>query len=108
MGERFRLDPEALDSANSEFHIVGETLSGAFDTLTGILDDHHGCWGTDDIGKAFAKNYETPSTEVRGYSKDAVTGMGDLYDGVSESSETFQGVDYDNAVKIDDAVDDPK
>jgi hypothetical protein len=106
MGEKFRLDPESLDSANSEFHIVGETFGRAFDTLAGVLDDHHGCWGTDDIGKAFDKNYTASATEVRGYSKDAVTGMGELYEGVGESSETFQGVDYENAVKIDDAVDD--
>jgi hypothetical protein len=106
MGEKFRLDSEALDSANSEFHIVGETFGRAFDTLAGVLDDHDGCWGTDDIGKAFAKNYVASATEVRGYSKGAVTGMGELYDGVAESSKTFKGVDYDSAVEIDNAVDD--
>jgi hypothetical protein len=106
MGEKFRLDPEALDSANGEFHVVGETLGTAFHTLAGVLDEHDGCWGSDDIGKAFEKNYKAPATEVRTYSGDAVTGMGELYDGVAESSETFQGVDYDNAVTIDNAVPD--
>lgn len=101
MAEKFRLDPEGLDAANGAFGVVGSKFSGAFDTLTGILDAHHGCWGTDDIGKAFETNYVQPSGEVIGYAKDAVGGFTDLHDGVKESRDTFTSVDQDNAEKID-------
>lgn len=104
MAENFRLDPQALSTANGEFKIVGDNLGDAFTVLTGVLDDHDGCWGDDDIGKAFEKNYKEPAKEVRGYAGDAIEGMGELNEGVDESRETFEGVDYENAKKIDASV----
>jgi hypothetical protein len=106
MAENFRLDPHALSTANGDFKVVGDTLGDAFHVLTGVLDDHDGCWGSDDIGKAFEKNYKEPAKEVRGYAGDAIEGMVDLHEGVDESKETFESVDYENAKKIDASVTD--
>lgn len=104
MGESFRLDPDGLATANDDLRVVGETFGTAYDNLIAVLDDHHGCWGDDDIGKAFAKNYVTPADEVKGAAKECVAGFHDLHDGVAESSETFQSVDHDSAVQIDNSV----
>lgn len=104
MGESFRLDPDGLAAANGEFLVVGDKLGDAFDNLVLVLDDHDGCWGEDDIGKAFAKNYVQPSGEVREASKNAVEGIHELHDGVDESSETFQSVDEESAIQIDNSV----
>jgi hypothetical protein len=104
MAESFRLDPSGLTSANEEFLGTGNSLGEAFDNLILVLDDHHNCWGDDDIGKAFAKNYVTPAEEVRTASKECVTGMHELYDGVTESVETFESVDEESAIEIDKSV----
>jgi hypothetical protein len=106
MGEHFRLDPDGLDAANREFLSTGEAFGSAFDDLVAVLDDHHGCWGDDDIGKAFAKNYVTSAEEVRTASKEAVDGIYELHEGVDESSTTFQGVDEESAIQIDNSVND--
>lgn len=104
MGESFRLDPEGLDNANAELLVVGNALGTAFDNLVLVLDDHHGCWGDDDIGKAFAKNYVDPATEVRDGAEGAVEGIHELHEGVEESSTTFQSVDEESAIQIDRSV----
>lgn len=104
MGEQFRLDPEGLADANAELLVTGNTLGRAYDSLVLVLDDHHGCWGDDDIGKAFAKNYVDPATEVRDGAKGSVDGIRELHDGVDESSTTFQSVDEESAIQIDSSV----
>jgi hypothetical protein len=104
MGENFRLDPEGLDNANAELLVVGNTFGAAYDNLVLVLDDHHGCWGDDDIGKAFAKNYVDSAREVRDGAKGSVDGIHELHDGVDESSTTFQSVDEESAILIDRSV----
>jgi hypothetical protein len=104
MAESFRLDPSGLETANSEFLGTGNTLGDAYDNLILVLDDHHGCWGDDDIGKAFAKNYVTSADEVRTAAKECVDGMHELHEGVTESLETFQSVDEESAIEIDKSV----
>lgn len=104
MPEDFYLDPAALDVEIAALRTTGSTLSAAFTTLTGVLDDHHGCWGTDEIGEAFAKNYVAPEAEFRTNGQATVDGLRDAADGVEESSEVFQSVDQDNAERIDRAA----
>jgi len=106
MAENFRMDSSGLSAANSGFKVVGDDFSKAYDALTAVLDDHHGCWGTDDIGKAFEKNYTPSEKEIRDGGGEAVTGMSDLHEGIDESRKTFEGVDHESAQKIDQSTDD--
>lgn len=55
-------DPDALRATKSSFESVATTLTDALTTLTAALDAEGECWGSDEIGSAFAGNY-TPGVE---------------------------------------------
>ncbi|WP_424186974.1 WXG100 family type VII secretion target [Actinokineospora sp. G85] len=101
MAETFRLDPAGLSSGTKRLDAAGQRLTAAVSALNVVLDDHDGCWGTDDIGEAFATNYVKPATDVRTYGADAGTGLGLTADGLDEASEVFQSVDHEHATRID-------
>lgn len=101
MPDDFYLDPAALASEIAALRTTGNALSTAFTALTGVLEDHHGCWGTDDVGEAFAKNYVGSEREFTTNGRATVDGLGAAADGIEESSEVFQSVDRDNAERID-------
>lgn len=103
MAEKFFLDPEGAAQAARDLRETGDRLGAAYDTLTSVLDAHDGCWGDDDIGKSFAKNYVDPAAEVRTGGESAVQGLHDAADGIDESSELYLSVDEDNAAQIDAA-----
>ncbi|WP_156753225.1 WXG100 family type VII secretion target [Actinokineospora pegani] len=101
MAEEFRLDPDGLAAGTRKLDAAGTRLTSAVAALNVVLDDHDGCWGTDDIGKAFATNYVQPATDVRTYGADAGTGLVLTAEGLDEASEVFQSVDHDHAARID-------
>ena len=105
MAENFYLDPDGLDDAVRAMRVHGLDLSEAYAELKGVLDAHHGCWGADDIGNAFAQNYAPQSADFTTNSKQAADSLPSLSDDIRESSRVFQSVDEDNARQIDKAPD---
>ncbi|GAA5151923.1 MULTISPECIES: hypothetical protein [Amycolatopsis] len=101
MAEKFFLDPAALARETQALRGTGRRLSVAVEKLNAVLDRHDGCWGKDDIGEAFEKNYAASARETRGYNKDAADGIVQVSDDLDKDSELFQSVDEDNAERID-------
>jgi hypothetical protein len=104
MAERFFMDGPALKRDTEHLHDTGHKLGAAFSRLTGVLDEHYGCWGEDDIGKGFAENYVDPEKKFRENGKlvsDAIPG---LADDIEEARVVFAGVDEENAERIDKTV----
>lgn len=101
MAENFRLDPDGLARGTRDARGAGQRLGDAFKRLTEVTDAHDGCWGDDDIGKAFAKNYVGPSADNRKYSQDSVQAFGKYADDGDQASTAFQGVDQQNAQAMD-------
>ncbi|MBQ6644410.1 MAG: hypothetical protein IJH84_25720 [Saccharopolyspora sp.] len=63
--ENFRIDPDALEDINKKLRAVGEDLTASFNEMKTTLEDHWGCWGNDDIGEAFIKNFEEPNKKLQ-------------------------------------------
>ncbi|RSN04059.1 hypothetical protein DMC63_39950 [Streptomyces sp. WAC 05977] len=101
MPETFRLDPEGASAAAARLGALGEMLQNSLRVLEGTLDDHHGCWGKDDIGKAFANNYVPPSDEARQGARAAAEGTVQLEDGIKKSVEVLKDLDQASAARID-------
>lgn len=105
MADRFFLDPDAAHAAFARLRTAGEQLLAEHRSLTTILESRHGCWGDDDIGRAFAKNYvdfaaaTRTNTELLGENAVAVADYGD------GMTDDLVGVDADNARQIADADD---
>ncbi|MET0188922.1 MAG: hypothetical protein ABW212_08000 [Pseudonocardia sediminis] len=101
MAENFYLDPDGLKNATNGMRTSGREIKAAFDRLGHTLDDHHGCWGTDDIGTAFGNKYVPSASSFRTDGATGAANFTDMADTADEWSETFQSVDEDNARRID-------
>jgi uncharacterized protein YukE len=101
MTDNFRLVPDQATEATKKLAELGEALRSSFQTLTGVLDQHDGCWGEDDIGKSFEQNYVPHAEEARKNAGQTTTAIVGLADATSQAVETFQEVDYESARQID-------
>ncbi|MEA2687134.1 MAG: hypothetical protein QOE93_2329 [Actinomycetota bacterium] len=101
MAEDFYIDPAGLSRAVGDLRSSGLRLSGAFAKLDVVLKDNHNCWGTDDIGKAFRKNYVQPAGDVVSGSDAAVVNITQMSDVTDQNSTVFQSVDQESAEAID-------
>ncbi|MFD9697999.1 WXG100 family type VII secretion target [Lentzea sp. NPDC059081] len=97
---RFRLDPALVQSAVAQVTEAGEAVTAALAKLNGVLDHFDGCWGDDDIGKAFEQKYRTPSTTTR---KDAEGTTGAITGAaahLADASRNFQQLDEESAARV--------
>jgi hypothetical protein len=102
--EHFYLDSAAVRQRAGDNRTSSEALDAAFRNLTTVLDDHDGCWGTDDIGKNFAEGYVDSANETRGYAGDAVEGLDGWSTGVESAVEGLTNLDADNAEAVDHEI----
>jgi len=65
------VDPQALRATQPSFTSVADTITTAAAALARVIADEGECWGNDEIGQAFAKNY-TPGVDS---GQQAVTGL---------------------------------
>ncbi|MGW4135120.1 WXG100 family type VII secretion target [Amycolatopsis japonica] len=101
MVEKFRLDPEGVSAATARLGDLGERLRGAVRDLELTLNERHGCWGSDDIGEAFAQNYVGPSEEAREGAHMAAEGTTRLRDNIDKNVALLEQVDEVSAARMD-------
>ncbi|MEV0075809.1 WXG100 family type VII secretion target [Nocardia neocaledoniensis] len=66
-----KVDPDGLRNTQPAFAAVASTITTAAQQLAAVIAAEGECWGGDEIGAAFAKNY-TPGVEP---GQKAVTGL---------------------------------
>ncbi|MCX2731503.1 WXG100 family type VII secretion target [Saccharopolyspora sp. NFXS83] len=100
MAEDFYLDPDGMHDVNQRIKTAHDELATAFDELTSELAELHGCWGTDDVGKAFEKNYDEPAKNIDEGSKGILEGVDELTVSLDDAVETFVEQDAQNSDNI--------
>ncbi|MBF6507566.1 WXG100 family type VII secretion target [Saccharopolyspora hirsuta] len=60
----FDVDPEALRGASPKFDAAADKLQSALDKLNAALQAEGKCWGGDQAGQEFGKDYEPGSTSA--------------------------------------------
>ncbi|MFG1792289.1 WXG100 family type VII secretion target [Nocardia sp. NPDC049149] len=97
----FRADPDALRATRSGFADVADRIAAAAANLRRVLDAEGECWGSDQIGQSFAKNY-TPGVPkaLDGVDKLGTT-MNNLGDRVVAVANALQNRDQTNAGDLD-------
>ncbi|NWJ73955.1 hypothetical protein HX744_26105 [Pseudonocardia sp. ICBG1122] len=100
MAEKFYLDPEGTRRTTRAVRDTSSALGSALHGLNTVLDQHDGCWGTDDIGANFAVNYVNDAKLVRGHGKTAVGNLGSWADGVDKVAGEFQELDGVSADRV--------
>lgn len=101
MAEDFYLDEDGMRGVTGGMRFSGEEMKSAFTDLENGLAPFVGCWGNDEIGKAFEKNYwPNASMMLDGYrpaGDDMVKGADVTMDNVTY----FASLDEDNAKWLD-------
>ncbi len=98
------IDPEALRNTQPGFVAVASTITTAAQALAAVIAAEGECWGGDEIGAAFAKNY-TPGVDP---GQKAVTGLATTMTQLGENmvtvANTFVAQDTTRAGAIGQAA----
>ncbi|PKW15272.1 WXG100 family type VII secretion target [Saccharopolyspora spinosa] len=93
----FDVRPEALRGASPQFDGAADKLQAALDKLNGVLQAEGECWGNDEAGQEFAKDYKPGSQSAT----DAFTGLtGALHQirgELDNTAKTWETDDTNNA-----------
>jgi uncharacterized protein YukE len=57
MSDVMRVDTDALRGAEPAFDMLASAVDGVLSRLTATLDAQGRCWGADDVGQSFEKDY---------------------------------------------------
>ncbi|MFC9250960.1 hypothetical protein [Amycolatopsis thailandensis] len=106
MAEKFFLDPGGLAEATGRLRALGDRLDQAHRRLADTLHHHDGCWGEDEIGKAFSKNYVPAAANTLEGVREAGPALGAFAGTADKASENFSRVDRDTAARMDASVGD--
>lgn len=60
-----KADPQALRGTQPSFTSVADTITTGAQKLAAVIAAEGECWGNDEIGQSFAKNYTPVSSPVR-------------------------------------------
>ena len=88
MSGEFWVDTEQLRAAAPAFEQLGERMDTIFTTLRGKLEAEGHCWGNDDYGRAFEKDYKPGRDNAMQFFPQMSAGLKDITSGLMEGSDT--------------------
>jgi hypothetical protein len=103
VADRFELDESDARAAGKRAQNAGERLLAAHRELVAVLDDREGCWGDDEIGKAFANKYVGMADGTRTNTEILGSNLVNTGEGIGVIAAGLADVDEDNARRIDRA-----
>ncbi len=101
MAKDFYLDESAFGSVVGGLDGTGHGLKGDQVRLSTTLDQYTGCWGDDEIGKAFENNYWANAEKIRLGTGDAADGIIGTAESAGETAEILASVDEETARRLD-------
>jgi hypothetical protein len=104
VADRFELDENGAVEAGERARSAGQALLAAHRKLVAVLDDHDGCWGDDDLGRAFANKYVQVADGTRENTEVLATNLVDTGTYIVNAARKLADVDEDNARRIDGLV----
>ncbi|TDV42172.1 hypothetical protein [Actinophytocola oryzae] len=104
MAENFYLDEPALDSVADGILVTGTNFTSAYKDLDGVLTATQGCWGDDEIGKAFEKNYWENGEKVWTGTEGAGEGLTETSKNMKKSAANLSSVDEETAKWLDSQI----
>jgi hypothetical protein len=101
MAEDFYLDEDGVVHFAKGLKRTGHRLSDSYDELTNTLTGFVGCWGDDEIGKGFEKNYWDNSQELIEGMSEAGEGLVDGGKDAKKMAHNFADLDLKTAKWLD-------
>jgi hypothetical protein len=96
-GKPTRIDPDAARQQSTRLRASGAKLGSAFQKLKSATTSYDGCWGNDEFGAAFAKNYKPGADKTLTYCGQLSDGVPDAADGIDKAITVLEGTDQNNA-----------
>lgn len=93
----FEVNPEALLGASPKFDASSDKLQSALDKLNGVLQAEGECWGGDEAGQEFAKNYVPGAQQGTDGMKGLVQALHQVRGELDATARTWDDVDQANA-----------
>jgi uncharacterized protein YukE len=97
MPDGFTVQPDRIRAGATGVGGAGDALSTAGTTLGGALDAQGQCWGNDESGQSFAKDYVPNSQKVRDAFGSLSEALQAIKKALDESANAYEGVDSTSA-----------
>lgn len=95
--------PEKLRGASPKFDNASDSLRSALDKLNGVLQAEGDCWGGDEAGQAFAKDYVPASEQGAKALQDLKEALHQVRGELDATARTWDEVDKSNSDGISSA-----
>ncbi|MBE9373049.1 WXG100 family type VII secretion target [Saccharopolyspora sp. HNM0983] len=94
------VDPEALRSQAPKFGSAADAVGEVLDTLSAAIEAEGECWGTDDAGQEFAKNYSPATDQARDGLTSAVEMLNQVHRELADTATTWESSDQQGSATI--------
>lgn len=102
MSDRLSVDPAQLRASAENLARQADGAEQMLKTMRAIIAEQGTCWGEDELGEMFAKDYEPDSERgVTGF-EDLVEEMRSMSAGLRDSADAFEERDLGNAQQIEE------
>lgn len=88
MSGDFWIDADAVRGSAPAFNQLGDRMDQIFQALRGRMDEEGECWGGDDYGKAFEKDYLPARRNATEFFPQMSKGLSDIASGLIEAADT--------------------
>lgn len=96
----FEVDVAGLRRGGAQFSASGDSLDGVMKALNSALSAEGECWGGDESGQAFAKEYVPNAKGTLEAFTNLTKALNDIRTGVDQSADAYEGADQGNASGI--------
>ncbi len=100
MNDGFSIDPATVRSAAAAFTSVGDQLSGVFAQLSTAIESAGRCWGGDQYGTSFEKEYLPARDSAVKFFPGLAKVVGDMGAGLAELADTAERAESANTDKF--------
>ncbi len=99
--ENTRFDVDALGDINKKLRSVGEDLTASFEQMKSTLDEHWGCWGNDELGEGFIKQFEKANPDLQKAAEATGPQHTQMADEIDKQIEAFRQQEEANRSNIE-------
>ncbi|MER7015662.1 WXG100 family type VII secretion target [Saccharopolyspora sp. NPDC000359] len=100
MSDQMRMQPEEIRTGGKKIGDSGDDLDQVLTTLKSALDAEGECWGGDEAGQNFAKDYTQGRDSVFDSLQKVVKALGDIDDNLKATADDTESSDAGSAADI--------
>ncbi|WP_433598152.1 hypothetical protein ACQPXH_20520 [Nocardia sp. CA-135953] len=105
MNREVRVDPDSLRYQSVRLAELGDQVGQTYTGLRDALAYADGCWGDDDMGLAFAKDFKPNTDKLLANLRSMAESLHDMANGINTAANDFEAQDAIGAGRIADSSD---